>query len=115
MSKHFSKTAFAYPVERLCGKISRHSKVVHACTASGKQITYLQGERDLQLHPVTDDEKSRMSLFKRRQAVVSKRVDHEAETYAEDMAAYRAQLKGENPVIGFRKYIWSLVKAEITE
>lgn len=114
-TKHPSPTEFAYPVERICGKISRHSKVVHACTASGKRITYLQGKRNLELHPISDSEIARMDLFKRRQAAVSLRVKRTSETYAADMQAYRAQLDSPTPILGFRRYLWSLVKSDITE
>lgn len=114
-TKHQSPTEFAYPVERICGKISRHSKVVHACTASGKKITYLQGERNLVTHPESADELAARDLFKRRQAAVAVRVAKTSPTYADDLAAYRTQLEGDSPIEGFSKYIWSLVKAEITE
>lgn len=108
-----SKTLFAYPVEKICGKISKHSKVIHSCTASGKQITYLQGERDLEAHPVTEDEVKRMDLFRRRQAAVAVRIKKNSPTYADDMAAYREQRdKGYK---SFKAYIWSLIKAQITE
>lgn len=113
--KHDSKTEFAYPVARICGKISRHSKVIHSCTASGKNITYLQGERDLNAHPITADETANKSLFTRRTQAVAARIDSKAETYAADMAAYRAQLKEKGAIKSFRGYIWSLVMAEITE
>lgn len=112
-NKTMSKTQFSYPVERLCGKISKNSKVIHSCTASGKQITYLQGERDLNAHPVSAAEIERQKLFKKRQAAVAARIDHKAETYEADMAAYREQYK--EGYKSFSKYIWSLVKAEITE
>lgn len=112
-TKHPSPTEFAYPVQRICGKISRHSKVVHACTPSGKQITYLQGQRDLIAHPITIAELNRQDLFKRRLLAASARYTKSATTYADDMAAYTAQLKSANPVIGFRAYIWSLVMADI--
>lgn len=108
-----NQTTFAYPVEKICGKISRHSKVVHACTASGKQTTYLQGERDLNAHPVTSAELARRDLFKRRQAAASVRLDHESSTYAADMAAYRAQY--DKGIQSFPKYIWSKVMEEIGE
>ena len=115
MSKHFSKTAFAYPVERICGKISRHSKVVHACTPSGKRITYIQGQRNLIEHPVAPSEIALQELFKRRQLAVAARIKKSASTYESDMTAYRAQLDSATPILGFSRYIWSLVKAEITE
>lgn len=108
-----SKTQFSYPVEKLCGKISKNSKVIHSCTASGKQITYLQGERDLNAHPVSAAEIERQKLFKKRQAAVAARIDHKAETYEADMAAYREQYATGYKT--FSKYIWSLVKAEIAE
>lgn len=108
-----SKVKFEFPVQKMCGAPGKKSPVIFRCTADGGDISYLKGERDYEKHPVSQEEAAAKELFKRRQAAVSKRVDHEAETYAEDMAAYRAQLKGENPVIGFRKYVWSLVKAEI--
>ena len=108
-----SKTNFAYPVGRLCGKISRHSKIIHSCTASGKQITYLQGERDLNAHPVSPAEQAAKDLFARRQAAASARLDHKSSTYAADMAAYRAQY--DTGYKTFPKYIWSLVKSEITD
>lgn len=118
-TKHSSPTEFEYPVSRICGKISRHSKIVHACTASGKKITYIQGQRDLTAHPVSEGELARQSLFKRRQAVVAARIDHKSETYEADLAAFRAQLKqpaeGTKPFPTFQSYLWSLAKAEITE
>lgn len=116
-----SKTIFAYPVERLCGKISKSSPVIHSCTASGKQITYLQGSRDLNAHPVSADEMAAKDLFRRRQAAVAARLDHKAETYAADMAAYQAaRLAAKTPaekeaVKSFTRYIWSLVVADITK
>ena len=106
-------TTFAYPVEKICGKISRHSKVIHACTASGKQTTYLQGTRDLNAHPVTQAELDRQDLFKRRQAAASIRLDHNSSTYATDMANYRAQYA--TGIQSWPKYIWSLAKAQIPE
>lgn len=109
------KTSFAYPVEKICGKVSKHSKVVHRCTANGGQSTYLQGERNLEEHPITPEEIAANELFKKRSKVASARLKKKSSTYAADLAAYRAQLEGENPVKGFSKYIWSLVKAEITE
>lgn len=114
-TKHQSPTEFTYPVGRICGKISRHLKVVHACTASGKQITYLQGERDLNAHPVSADEKARMALFKKRAKAVSLRTNKKSSTYEADLAAYRAQLDNEGAHTTFQSYIWSLVMAEITE
>lgn len=108
------KTSFAYPVEKICGKVSKHSKVVHRCTANGGQSTYLQGERNLEEHPMSPDEIARQALFKKRSDAASARLKKTSSTYAADLAAYRAQLDGENPVKGFRKYIWSVVKAEIT-
>ena len=113
-TKHPSPTEFAYPVERICGKISRHSKVIHACTPSGKRITYLQGKRDMEAHPVTPAETNRQDLFKRRLLAASARYAKSASTYAADMADYTAQLQSPTPIIRFRRYIWSLVKAEIT-
>lgn len=113
--KKKSPTIFAYPVAKICGKISRHSKVVHACTASGQQITYLQGARDLEAHPVTQAELARQELFKRRQFAAAARISKKSATYVDDMTAYRNQLKDANHIKGFRAYIWSLVKAEIPE
>ena len=110
MSKHFSKTEFEYPVHRICGKISRKSKVIHSCTASGKYTTYLQGERDLMAHPVTQDELDRQATFKTRQALVAARLKKTASTYATDMAAYRAQY--ETGYKSFTKYIWAQVIAD---
>ena len=107
MSKHFSKTAFAYPVERICGKISRHSQIVHSCTGSGKNITYIQGQRDLVAHPITQAELNRQAQFKTRQALVAARLKKTASTYEADMAAYRAQYEG--GIQSFPKYIWSVV------
>lgn len=117
MSKtiHQSPTEFAYPVARICGKISKKSKVVHRCTSSGKNITYIQGERNLLEHPYSSDEEAAKSLFSRRAKAAAARIDHKASTFQADLAAYRAQLDGQNPVRGFSKYIWSLVKAQITE
>lgn len=112
-TKHPSPTDFAYPVERICGKISRHSKVVHACTASGKRITYLQGTRDLNAHPIMPAEIARQSLFKRREKAASARIDHTASTYEADMVAYRAQY--DTGYKTFKSYIWSIIKAEIPE
>ena len=109
MSKHLSKTEFEYPVHRICGKVSRHSKVIHSCTASGKFITYLQGERDLVAHPVTPSEASGRQTFKARQALVAARLKKTATTYANDMAAYRAQY--ETGIKSFTKYIWAQVIA----
>ena len=103
-----SKTKFVYPVRKLCGKISRHSQVIHACTASGKQITYLQGERDLSTHPVTSKEKANQTAFAEKQKKVAARMTPSASTYAADMAAYRAQQdKGYKT---FRAYLWSVVE-----
>lgn len=110
MSKHFSKTEFEYPVHRICGKISRNSKVIHSCTASGKYTTYLQGERDLVAHPVSQAELDRQSTFKTRQALVAARLKKTATTYATDMAAYRAQY--ETGYKSFTKYIWAQVIAD---
>ena len=107
MSKHFSKTEFEYPVHRICGKISRKSKVIHRCTTSGKQITYLQGERNLMAHPVTQDELDRRATFKTRQALVAARLKKTATTYAADMAAYRAQYA--TGYKSFSKYLWAQV------
>ena len=107
MSKHFSKTEFEYPVHRICGKISRKSKVIHRCTTSGKQITYLQGERNLMAHPVTQDELDRQATFKTRQALVAARLKKTATTYATDMAAYRAQYA--TGYKSFSKYLWAQV------
>lgn len=45
MSKAKQQTTFAYPVEKICGKISRHSRIIHACTASGKQTTSVVAKR----------------------------------------------------------------------
>ena len=114
-TKHPSPTEFTYPVERICGKISRHSKVVHACTPSGKRITYLQGQRNLIEHPVAPSEIARQELFKRRQLAVAARIKKSASTYESDMAAYRAQLESATPILGFTRYIWSLVKSDIPE
>lgn len=113
--KTHQQTTFAYPVEKICGKISKNSRVIHACTASGKQVTYLQGTRDLLKHPVSQDELDNMALFKRRQAAVAARRKKTASTYSADMAAYRTQLESDTPILGFQAYLWSLVKAEITE
>lgn len=104
------KTKFAYPVAKICGKISRHSDVIHRCVPSGGDITYLQGERNLELHPVTPDETANQSAFGTLAKQVGARLKKTASTYAADMAAYREQLKGENPIEGFQKYIWHLVK-----
>ena len=113
MSKHVSKTEFEYPVHRICGKISRHSKVVHSCTASGKFTTYLQGERDLVAHPITQSELDRQATFKTRQALVAARVKKTASTFEADMAAYRAQC--DTGYKSFTKYIWAQVIAEEAE
>lgn len=110
-----AKTSFAYPVEKLCGKISKNSKVVHRCIPSGGQSTYLQGERNLVDHPVTPDEIAAKALFSKRAKAASLRLKKTSSTYAADLAAYRSQLDSETPVKGFSKYIWSLVKTEITE
>lgn len=109
------KTSFAYPVEKICGKISKHSKVVHRCTPNGGQSTYLQGERNLEEHPITPEEIAANELFKKRTKAAMARINKKSSTYAADLAAYRTQLEGENPVKGFRKYIWALVVADITE
>ncbi len=110
--KKKNPTTFAYPVAKICGKISRHSEVIHACTASGLQITYLQGQRDLNAHPVSADELAARDLFKRRQAVASARISKKSSTYQDDMAAYRAQY--ETGIKSFRGYIWDEVGKEIT-
>ncbi len=116
-----NQTEFAYPVEKIHGKISRHSRVIHACTASGAQITYIQGKRDLNAHPVTDRETATMDLFSRRAIVVNARIDRSAETFLADLAAYRAAQKvASTPAEKaatrtFRAYLWSLIKAEIPE
>ncbi len=103
-----SKTQFEYPVRKLCGKISRHSRVIHACTADGRQITYLQGTRDLTAHPVTDKEKANQTAFAGKQKKVAARMNPAASTYAADMAAYRAQY--DKGCKTFRAYIWSIVE-----
>lgn len=116
MKKH--QTTFAYPVEKICGKVSKNSRVIHACTASGKQTTYLQGQRDKNAHPVTEAEIGRMSLFARRTKAAGARLNKKASTYEADLAAYRAQLSptdGSTPIPTFQSYIWSLIKSEITE
>lgn len=113
MKKH--QTTFAYPVEKICGKVSKNSRVVHACTASGKQTTYLQGQRDKNAHPVTEAEVGRMSLFARRTKAAGARLSKKSSTYEADLAAYRAQLDNEGAYTTFQSYIWSLIKAEITE
>ena len=113
MSKHFSKTEFEYPVHRICGKISHRSKVIHRCTPGGKFTTYLQGERDLMAHPVTQAELDRQAKFKARQAQVAARIKKDASTYEADMAAYRAQY--ETGVKSFTKYLWSVVMAGESE
>ncbi|GEM_PF-5457193 len=101
-----SKTQFDYPVRKLCGKISRHSRIIHACTASGKQITYLQGERDLSAHPVTGNEKTNRTTFAAKQAKVAARMKPTSATYAADMAAFKAQQdKGYKT---FRAYLWNI-------
>lgn len=110
-----SKVKFEFPVHKMCGAPGKKSPVVFRCTANGEDISYLKGERNYEKHPVTTRETETKSLFMRRQAAVSARIDHKAETYNADLTAYQTQLKGENPVVGFRKYLWSLVKAEITE
>jgi len=107
-----NQTTYAYPVDHICGKVSKNSKVIHACTASGKQITYLQGTRDLVAHPVSTAETSARSLFKRRQAAVALRIKKTASTYAADMTAFRAQMA--TGIKSFTKYIWSLVKTSIS-
>lgn len=112
-TKHESPTEFAYPVQRICGKISRHSKIVHSCTGSGKNITYIQGQRDLVAHPVTPDELNRQATFKTRQALVAARLKKTASTYVTDMAAYREQY--ESGIQSFPKYIWSVVMAAESE
>lgn len=109
------QTEFAYPVDAIHGKVSKHSRVIHSCTASGGQTTYLQGKRNLVEHPVSQDELDAQDLFTRRTKAVAARRKKTASTYAADMAAYRAQLNGDNPVKGFQAYLWSLVKAEIAE
>lgn len=110
-----SKTKFSYPVDMLCGKISKNSPVIHSCTASGDQITYLQGQRDLNAHPITPGEIKSSDLFARRQAAASARLKKTSETYAADMAAYRAQFDQPDGLKTFQSYIWSRVKADITE
>ena len=102
-----SKTKFEYPVRKLCGKISRHSQVIHACTASGRQITYLQGERDLTAHPVTSNEKTNQSTFAEKQKKVAVRMKPTSATYATDMAAFKAQQ--EKGYKTFRAYLWNIV------
>lgn len=113
--KHDSKTEFAYPVKRICGKISRHSQVIHACTASGKQITYLQGERDFTKHPVSAEEAATRPLFSKRAKAAGARLKKTASTYETDLANFRAQLDTEGGLPTFSSYIWSIIKAEITE
>ena len=99
-----SKTQFGYPIEKLCGKISRHSRVIHACTASGGQITYLQGTRDLVAHPITSTESANQSAFAAKQKKVQARLKTDSPTYAEDVAAFRAQYaKGYKTL---RAYLW---------
>lgn len=114
-TKHSSPTQFAYPVARICGKISRHSDIVHSCTASGKSITYIQGKRDYSAHPVTPDEQAAKDLFSRRIVAVGARIKKASPTYADDLAAFRAQVEDKDGLKSFKSYIWSLVKAEITE
>jgi len=109
MGKKKNQTTFSYPVEKICGKISRNSKIIHACTASGKQTTYLQGERDLVAHPVTSAELTRQATFKTRQALVAARLKKTASTYNTDMTAFRAQY--ETGVKSFTQYIWNVVIA----
>ena len=105
------KTKFAYPVQKICGKISRHSDVVHRCLPGGKgDITYLQGERDLELHPVTSDEIENHATFALQAKQVAARIKKNSPTYETDMGNYRAQLEGEAPIVGFKKYLWSVVK-----
>jgi len=104
-----NQTTFSYPVEKICGKISRNSKIIHACTASGKQTTYLQGERDLVAHPVTTAELTRRNTFKTRQALVAARMKSTASTYATDMAAYKAQMA--TGAKTFTQYLWNVVIA----
>lgn len=114
-TKHVSPTEFAYPVKRICGKISRHSDIVHSCTASGKSITYIQGKRNYNDHPVTPAEEAAKDLFSRRIVAVGARIKKTSSTYAADFAAFRAQMETKDGYKSFKSYIWSLVKAEITE
>ena len=102
-----SKTTFGYPIEKLCGKISRRSRVIHACTPSGEQITYLQGTRDLVAHPITAGETTNRRNFATKHKQVMARLDPASPTYAEDVAAFRAQYaKGYKTL---RAYLWHTV------
>ena len=102
-----SKTTFGYPIEKLCGKISRHSRVIHACTAKGEQITYLQGTRDLVAHPITSDESANHSAFATKQKSVAARLDPGSSSYAADVAAFRAQYATGYKTL--RAYLWHTV------
>ena len=102
-----SKTTFGYPIEKLCGKISRHSRVIHACTAKGEQITYLQGTRDLVAHPITSDESANHSAFATKQKSVAARLKPDSSTYAADVAAFRAQYATGYKTL--RAYLWHTV------
>ena len=99
-----SKTTFGYPIEKLCGKISRHSRVIHSCTAKGAQITYLQGTRDLVAHPITSDESANHSAFATKQKSVAARLKPDSSTYAADVAAFRAQYATGYKTL--RAYLW---------
>ena len=99
-----SKTTFGYPVEKLCGKISRHSRVIHACTPSGGQITYLQGPRDLVAHPITSGETTNRQTFATKHKQVMERLDPGSSSYAADVAAFRAQYATGYKTL--RAYLW---------
>lgn len=102
-----SKTTFGYPVEKLCGKISRHSRVIHACTPSGGQITYLQGTRDLVAHPITSGETTNRQTFATKHKKVMERLDPGSSSYAADVAAFRAQYATGYKTL--RAYLWHTV------
>jgi len=106
-----AKLEFAYPIEAVHGKLkgSFGAAKRNTANADGEKVAYsvCYGKRNLELHPVTEQEQARRVKFKAIQAIVAARQTN-ATKRVQDAAAFEAQ----SAIPTLKKYVWSVAKAE---
>ena len=88
-----AKIEYAFPVDKVHGRISKHHKVGFAHRkASKRNYTTVYSERDLQNNPYTEKELAHRAKFTAVAAATRSRMADPSQAAA-DMAAFKAQTK----------------------
>lgn len=112
-----AKIKLAYPIAEAHGYLDREKDIEGntfggfgiTCTPNGHQVSFRRkNKRNLQAHPVSQDELTQRSKFSAGAKEVARRMDSDASTYMQDLAQYSIADKKEYPT--FKKWLWAQVK-----